>query len=370
MGRVKIPYYVVKHGKGYWQPTKSMRAMGFQSRGLGQDGPAAWAEAWRLCEDWQRVRKGLAEPPARSYPVHSIGWAWERFRRTETWAKKAPRTREDWDRGWRWIEPVFGDVLPSTVEIEDIEALRSIVAQKVSPGEAYRVIKIWRAFWQKMASMHLCERDADPSKVFANSAPKGRSETWAEWEVARIAKRAWRDGYRGLAALLAVAWDTQFSPVDCRMLTPAQRVRDTRGGYFDTSRAKTGKDAIGTLSKRTEQVLDAYLAALPIDLHADAPIFRNRSGTIYSKDTLGDDFRDIRAKVFPGDTRRIMDIRRTGAVEALAGGADLGGIGNKMANSLAESKALQKVYLPKRTASVRLIDDARKRGRKVLGENG
>jgi hypothetical protein len=277
MGSVKIPYYVVKHGKGYWQPTKTMRAKGLHARNLGRDGPDAWAEAWRLNEDWQNVRKGLAEPPARSYPPYSIGWAWERFRRTET---------------------------------------------------------------------------------------------WEDWEIARIAKQAWREGYRGLAALLAVAWDSQFSPVDCRMLTPSQHIKDSCGAVFDTSRAKTGKDAIGTTSRRTERVLAAYISRLPIDLHADAPIFRNRSGLPYSKDTLGDDFRNIRNKVFPGDTRRMMDIRRTGAVEALAGGADLGGIGNKMANSLEKSKALQKVYLPKRAANVKLIDEARKRGRKVLGENG
>jgi hypothetical protein len=67
---------------------------------------------------------------------------------------------------------------------------------------------------------------------------------------------------------------------------------------------------------------------------------------------------------------RWMDMRRTGAVEALAGGAELGGIGNKMANSIEKSKALQKVYLPKRAANVRPIEEARKRGRKVFGENG
>jgi hypothetical protein len=89
-----------------------------------------------------------------------------------------------------------------TVEIEHIEALRTIVSNKVSPGEAHRVMKIWRAFWKVMAAMRLCEKDADPSLVLRNSAPKGRSATWAEWEIARIAKQAWRDGYRGLDTYL------------------------------------------------------------------------------------------------------------------------------------------------------------------------
>ena len=112
------------------------------------------------------------------------------------------------------------------------------------------------------------------------------------------------------------------------------------------------------------------MAKLSAELHADAPIFRNRSGHPYSKDTLGDDFRDIRNKVFPGDTRRIMDIRRSGAIEAAAGQADLAVLAARMDNSIDTSKALQNTYLPKRAATVRLADEARRRGRRVLSENG
>jgi len=107
-----------------------------------------------------------------------------------------------------------------------------------------------------------------------------------------------------------------------------------------------------------------------VELHLDAPIFRNRAGRPYSKDTLGDDFRDIRNKLFPGDTRRIMDIRRSGAVEAVTGEADPSALAVKMCNSIDKSKALQNAYLPKRAAAVRPADEARKRGRRVLGENG
>ena len=39
-------------------------------------------------------------------------------------------------------------------------------------------------------------------------------------------------------------------------------------------------------------------------------------------------------------------MRRTGAVEAQSGGADLSVISQKMANTVASSQALQKTYLP------------------------
>ena len=93
---------------------------------------------------------------------------------------------------------------------------------------------------------------------------------------------------------MAVAWDTSLSPVDVRSLRPSDRQGDT----FSIERAKTGRAAIGTLSRRSLWALDGYLSELGADVALTAPIFRNRSGRAYSKDTLGDDFRDVRALVF------------------------------------------------------------------------
>jgi hypothetical protein len=52
---------------------------------------------------------------------------------------------------------------------------------------------------------------------------------------------------------------------------------------------------------------------------------RAASGTVLFRireATLAHDFADVRDLAFPGDTCRLMDIRRSGAVEAIAGGAD------------------------------------------------
>jgi len=75
-------------------------------------------------------------------------------------------------------------------------------------------------------------------------------------------KAAWRHGYHGLVCIVAVAWDTQFSPVDVRTL--AARHRAVVGGrlVFDRQadgRTKTGRAAIGTVSQRTERLVTEYL---------------------------------------------------------------------------------------------------------------
>jgi hypothetical protein len=123
MGRVKIPYYVVLKGRGYWRPAPRMKLLGFNDIRCGPDDPAAWEIANEWNARWQKVRRGETISPLEQeqrnlssaeaeelaiYPEGSIGYAFRRYRRTPgTWAEKAPATREDWWRGWRRIKPSF-----------------------------------------------------------------------------------------------------------------------------------------------------------------------------------------------------------------------------------------------------------------------
>lgn len=84
----------------------------------------------------------------------------------------------------------------------------------------------------------------------------------------------------------------------------------------------------------------------PVELHPHAPIFRTRRGVPYRKISLSEDSRAIRKIVLPGDKKQLQDMRRTGAVEAQSGGADLSVISQKMANTVASCQQLQKTYPP------------------------
>jgi hypothetical protein len=245
------------------------------------------------------------------YPPRSLGEAFRRYRRTTEWRKKAPRTREDWWRVWRRMKPIFGDCDPRTVTLEDIDAWRATVEEMVSLREAHRCIKIWRAMWGVSAALGYCVRDADPSLGITNRAAKGRSAVWNEGEVVRLYKRAWRERYYGLGAVIAVLWSTQQSPGDVRSLVTSQLVTDGAGAVFFTDRAKTGKPVGGALSGRALAAVEAYVKLLGVELHGDAPIFRNRSGTPYSSDTIGDDFRDIRHMEFGAEENRTLAPHRT-----------------------------------------------------------
>jgi hypothetical protein len=231
-----------------------MRKVGFHAVPCGKDGPAAWAIAEEWNRRWQTVKRGEAPSPAMVaasnlspdqaeeltvYPPRALGDAFRRYRKTEEWKAKAPRTREDWWRGWKRIKPVFGDVDLRTVTLEDVSAWRKEVEEAVSLREAHRCLKIWRAMWKVAAALGYCVRDADPSLGVRNRAAPGRNLQWTEGEVVRVAKRAIRMGYHGLAAVIAVAWDTQLGPGDVRALRASQMARGAAGDAFFTERGKT-----------------------------------------------------------------------------------------------------------------------------------
>jgi hypothetical protein len=382
--KVKIPYYSVRrNGRGFWEPRPHMRALGFYCVPCGQDGPDAWAIAEEWNRRWQAVKRGEAPSPAMAaaqnlspeqseeltvYPPRSLGEAFRRYRRTEEWASKAPRTREEWWRAWKRIKPIFGDVDPRTVTLEDMSAWRKTVEDAISLREAHRCLKIWRAMWKVAAALGYCVRDADPSLGVRNRAAPGRNLQWSEGEVVRQAKRAWRTGYYGLAAVIAVAWDTQLSPGDVVALRASQLARGAAGEAFFAERGKTGKPVGGILSTRALWALQGYLEKLSVELHGDAYIFRNRSGARYSVDTLGDDFRDVRSIEFGPLERRTIghDFRRAGAVEAIAGGAGAEQLAHAMGNTLSASNALFATYVPVNVATLREVMEARRVGRQKL----
>lgn len=359
MATLKIPYYVVRAGRGYWQPTTEMRRAGAAAVACGQDGPAAWKVASDALAAWRSTKTNSAPPAPKA---GTLAAAFAEYRATDEWAKKGERTREEWERAWTKIGPAFGTCRPAAVTLAEISAWRGIVERNVSLREAHRCMKIWRALWQVAAALKYCDKTADPSSGVRNVEPKRRAAAWGFLEAMKLAKTAWRLGYHGLTAVIAVAWDTSFSPVDVRGLTPSQR----RGDVFEVERAKTGKAALGTLTRRSLRVLDAYLAELgDAKLHPRVPIFRNRSGAPYSKDTLGDDFRDVREAAFgPKERRTLADFRRSGTIEAMRGGATDRQIGSKLANEFDKSAFLKGTYAPVDLGAVRAADEARKRGRK------
>jgi hypothetical protein len=321
MGEDRIRYLLFVSGRWRWRPTKAMRERGFKLVTFDKELTVqAKARAVALNAEWDRVRTGAQTAPNEpepAYPARSVGDGYQRamkLRAAERTARGIARTkdqtkRDDWPRAWKWIGPVFGDRDPKTVTPEALLALRSKVADRVSVTEAHRVIKVWRALWKKLEAFgYSTDKDgprSDPSLAFSNTAPDPRQEVWQHAEVVQLVDCAWQRGKKGLAALMAVIWDSMLSPGDARMLTPGQRARDAQGAMFFLDRAKTGRAAAGTLTPWSEQILEDYIVSLGVDVLDNAPIFRT-AGSVpglkggrrwmpqpYSTSKMDRDFREI-----------------------------------------------------------------------------
>ena len=215
MGSVKIPYYVVRGGRGYWQPATEMRAQGARPLACGEDGPEAWRKARIAYEAW-KARQSAPEAARRAPRAGTLAAAFADYRQTPEWAAKAVRTREEWDRCWNLIGPAFGPCRPSAVTLAQISGFRQAVERNVSLREAHRCVKVWRALWRVAAALQYCEREADPSLGVRNVEPKATIGSLGPSEGRSAGEDGMARGLHGLAAVIAVAWDTSLSPVDVR----------------------------------------------------------------------------------------------------------------------------------------------------------
>jgi integrase len=372
---VRLRYTVRKRGKLFWQPTPEMKALGFMPKSLGDDGPAAHAEALKLAAAWDQAKANRGK--VTDYPAGSFGAYFDRFKRTKTWAKKAPRTREDYERAWKHMDswrpkpdrPTLSrtEILKITPEL--CEEFADHLERTLSPNERHRTVKWFKVLMQD-ANVRLQLRPVSVAAVLKNPQPRGRTAIWLHAEIEDLAAVAAIAGFEGMSLAIRLAWETMFSPVDIWTLRPRELAQDGSGWFVRHSRAKTGKEAYAALSEALAADLAEYLADQGRAEADETPILRQRDGNAYrSKDTFGDDFRAVRAIAFPGDTRQFLDIRRSANVEADAAGADKRTMGELLANGLADSRFLEETYTPPTVAKARDVAAQRVAGRaKLAGE--
>ena len=338
---LKIPYTTVRKGKRYFEPRGRMLEHGFEPRPLGFDDERARRAAWALLEDWLAIREGRSPPSAmrppkeaataaKDYPRGSVGAAWQEWILTAEWRALAESTRTKiWWPAWlKRIEPMFGDCAPDTISMDMLSDWRGRIEEVSGLDAAHKALKVWRAFWRVMQALRYTQL-TDPSAKVRNRQPAARDQRYAHGEAMRRVKAAWRLGYHGLACIIVVCWDAGFSPKDARTLRRRHLQIDPRTGrvVFDKSadgRAKTGVAVIGTLSKFGDWLVRRYIGEFGAEHAPQSVLFRMRSGVPYGESRLGGDFGTaaVRAEAFPGDLRQLRDMRRSGVMEAFAGGGD------------------------------------------------
>ncbi|UDL95615.1 hypothetical protein LGH83_05185 [Lichenihabitans sp. PAMC28606] len=198
------------------------------------------------------------------------------------------------------IEPVFGTVDPNSISMSE---WLTVVEQECGRDVAHKAMKVWRAFWNIMRLLRYTQL-SDPSSKVTNTAPAPRHQRYSQVGALRLAKMAWRLGYRGLACIIITCWDTGFQPGDARTARSKHFGVDPTNNrlIIDRSqggREKTGVAVIGTLSRLGDVMVRSYIAGLGVELHGEAFLFRTRAGSPYAEMVLSHDFQDLRTKVDP-----------------------------------------------------------------------
>lgn len=377
MTTVRLRYTVRKRGKLFWQPTPEMRALGFEPKPLGEDGPEAQAEALKLAQAWDRARETRSE--VTTYPAGSFGAFWDRLRGSrahpsEWWRKKSLRTREDYERAWAYIDtwrpkpgkPTLSAMLVNHITTETCEQFYAHLATTYSPRERWRAFKGLKILLGDAVVRLRLGYDSPAGKI-ENPQPAGRAAMWLGAEVEDMAAGAAIAGFEGLSLGISLAWESMWSPVDVRTIRPSQLKHDGKGWYAEGDRAKTGRATFAALSDDLGEALADYLKRQERAEGDNTPILRQRDGLPYrTKDTFAGDFRDVRSFMFPGDDRQLLDIRRSANVEADAAGADKKTMGELLANGLADSKFLDQTYTPPTVSKARDVAAQRVQGRVKL----
>jgi hypothetical protein len=302
----------------------------------------------------------------------TIGHFYSTFRTTPGWKRKAPRTREDFERCWPTIEKRFANTKINRLTAVMSETFHHDMLEQENDGSLsadmrHRTLKIWRAILNAMVKHDVIQNA--PIGGIANPAPPGRSEIWLAEEIEVLIPAASENGFSGMSLAIWIAWETLYSPIDVRTLTLSQLKTDKTGAYFTQSRNKTKKPALAAISNSLHRTIQLYVGRLPVYPLPDIPFIRQRNGNAYrSKDTFSDDFRTIRTKAFLDEKRHFQDIRRSGNVEADLGGASAEDRGEILANSLASSAFLEETYTPPTVTKARQVSEKRSIGRTFLKE--
>lgn len=377
MTRVKLPYYVVRKGRGYFEIGKERaKASGLlASEPLGEDGPEAWAKARRAYEAYKAALDPNNKRRLGGYPPGSLGAAWTLWRTTPEWKAKAARTREEYERAWDdHIDPNFGKRPINKITVSDSEGLHRRLQADLSPSDAHRTLKIWRAILNMLEKKHLLARA--PIGSVTNPMPKGRGQFWLASEVSRLLRAAHLlhrvtkdDRWQAMGLLVRLGWETALSPTDCRTLKLEMLKRDRSGWYVERERTKTGAAAKPPISDALADALKAYAQRGGRTPLPTAILFTNTQGDPMDRFHMADQFRDLRRVAFgKGEARQFMDIRRSANLEADLGGASAQDRAAVMANALDKNKALDAVYTPVTVARARKAQEARKTGRALLAQ--
>ena len=305
---------------------------------------------------------------ARLYPRGSVGAAFQSYIRTREWCGLAPSSRmKVWWPAWFRIRAMWGDVDPNSISFRDDVRMARELEKTHGRGVAHKTIKTWRALWTVMRGMKIARGD-DPTFGVRNKAPQPRSERWSEGEAVRLPKALGGPGTSDWRASSPSRGIPHFARRRADAARPPPEEQQRRDDF--RPRWKDGRRRDAPLSARsaTDRAAGVNLSCRPRCRAAPRRVSVSHAlGGALSGSHLAHDFAEVREIVFPGDHRRLMDMRRSRRGRSdRAEPARPGSFPQRWRTRSSRSNVLHKTYSPVDLASVRSAGAARLRGRRRM----
>ncbi len=345
--------YLVRHRYGwYWQPGKSVRALGFSSVPLGKDEKAAQKRAAELNEQVEQERQKIAANAHAPEPgtVRELIIA---YKQSGEYADLRATTRRGYDYCLKILDNWAGDSAVETVTAKALKAWYRDLRER-TPSKANAVIRVCRLLW-KWGTVE-GYADSEPARLVRIKGTTPRRALWQPEEVDKLIETSKRLDLASVGLAIRIAFDCTQRQGDVLALTWKQ-IAD---GWISFRQSKTGAECEMPLTQELAEALSATKRkGVQVVISED-------SGQPYDEHAFRKAFAKVRAGAGFKD-RQFMDLRRSGMVEAVHAGVQLRDIAARSGHSIDRTKAILEVYLPAtremNAAAVRKVSEAREQRR-------
>jgi hypothetical protein len=212
MARMKIRHLVDKGGLHYWQPSSTLRRLGFSPRRLSDDATAAIVEAEQLNAEADAARgRALEAPAARRRargPAHgSVAALIAAYRRSVYYRDLAPSTQRGYDQALEKLEAWAGPEPAGRITAGMVQTFYRDLRGR-TPAFANAIVRVGRLLWAAGRRLDLVTGNPFERPALVGTEKSGR--VWPREAIDAVVRAADALGRHSIGTAVVVnAWAGQ-----------------------------------------------------------------------------------------------------------------------------------------------------------------
>lgn len=337
MANIKVRHLINRNGCYYWQPSTSLRRLGWQPKRLPATLEAAIAEAEKINMAVDKWRHGVAENV--SVPVmNSIDSLITAYKKSKNYRKLKENTKEDYDYRLELIAKWAGQVPLEGITRKSVQDFWEKLAKK-SEWKANATIRVLRLLFNYAIDLEMIK--VNPATRPGLVDIKQRSTVWDLEIQEEFIKVADRLGYFNIGTAIMLSAFIAQREGDILNLS----WQDCQNGAFQIRQHKTGT----YIRVPIHPILRARL--MQYTNHDGLIIKNDLTGLRYSKNAFTHRFDIIRREVvkkYPeAKDYKFLDLRRTAIVRLAEAGCTEAQISAVSGHKIETCRRILEVYLPR-----------------------